>query len=111
MKGEHTHLQSRVALYPSPPTRIPSLCKCPTSAGLSLIPEGAARAAIFLFLTVREVRNNKISGWGAQNRAWALRCFRELIHRCTDTTAVPVLCMSKQTGGDSCSEGLMAGKE
>lgn len=66
---------------------------------------------MFLFLTVREVRSNKISGWGAQNRVWALRCLRKLIHRRTDTTAVPVLCMSKQTGGGSCSQGLTAGKE
>lgn len=66
---------------------------------------------MFLFLTEREVRSNKISGWGAQNHVWALRCLRKLIHRHTDTTAVPVLCMSKQTGGGSCSQGLTAGWE
>lgn len=58
---------------------------------------------MFIFLTVREVRSNKISGWGAQNRVWALWCLRELIHRRTDATADPVLCLSKQTGGGSCS--------
>lgn len=66
---------------------------------------------MFIFLTVREVRSNEISGWGAQNCVWALRCLRELIHRRIDATADPVLRMSKQTGGGSCSRVLTAGKE
>lgn len=66
---------------------------------------------MFIFLTVREVRSNEISGWGAQNCVWALRCLRELIHRRIDATADPVLRMSKQTGGGSCSGVLTAGKE
>lgn len=66
---------------------------------------------MFIFLTVREVRSNKISGWGAQNCVWALRCLRELIHRRIDAAADPVLRMSKQTGGGSCSRVLTAGKE